>query len=129
LFTVKGKGGLVRLIYLTKELARALEARRRPVPIMVTDRKRRHRSYYDIAGGDAWGAAFRKAAIKVYGESPGAHSTRHGYVLNRRRTLEQLGLGIHEIRSIISQELGHFRPEIVRESYEHEPWVPRAEPR
>jgi len=129
LFTVKGKGGLVRLIYLTKELARALETRRRPVPIMVTDRKRRHRSYYDIAGGDAWGAAFRKAAIKVYGESPGAHSTRHGYVLNRRRTLEQLGLGIHEIRSIISQELGHFRPEIVRESYEHEPWVPRSRPK
>jgi integrase len=123
-YTVRGKGGLVHLIMLRKDLAEALERTRRPKPIKVRDRKRDLLSYYDIAGGVQWASSYRKAARRAFGESPGGHSTRHGYVANRRHTLKNLGLGKKAIDATISQEIGHFREDIIGQYYARGPWKP-----
>jgi len=125
-YTVIGKGGLIRTIMVPRELARELEALRRPQPVRVRDHGRNLLSYYRLPGGDAWASSFRKGAKKVFGASPGAHGTRHGYVANRRRTLEQLGFDKDTIDAILSQELGHRRPEIIDEYYSRGPWQPNA---
>jgi integrase len=125
-YTVIGKGGLIRTIMVPRDLARELEALRRPQPMRVRDHGRNLLSYYRLPGGDAWASSFRKCAKKVFGASPGAHGTRHGYVAIRKRILQQLGFDKDTIDAILSQELGHRRPEIIDEYYSRGPWQPDA---
>ena len=43
----------------------------------------------------------------------GLHGLRHGYAQDRMAELTRLGLSSKHRLLIVSQELGHFRPEIV----------------
>ena len=76
-YTVIGKGGLVRLVRLPDDLAGRLEAVRRDEPVRVTDRGIHYTSYYDIAGGTAWGASFTGASKRALGWTCGGHGARH----------------------------------------------------
>jgi integrase len=123
-YTTIGKGGLARLFYLPKAKSDVLETYRRDEPTRVRERGRDLLSYYSIPGGDAWASSFRKACIRAYGESPGGHAPRHGYVARRKIELGRLGLSKADIELAISSELGHFREEIVPRYYSNGPWKP-----
>ena len=46
------------------------------------------------------------------GYSHGGHGLRHTYAQNRMYQLQGLGLSYEQALAIVSQELGHFRPDI-----------------
>lgn len=111
-YTVNGKGGLIREVKIPIELAEKLEARRFQEPQKVTDRGVFYTSHYDVAGGLNFSSAFSKASQRGLGFSHGAHGLRHSYAQDR---FEKLSWNIKErddVLKIVSQELGHFRPEI-----------------
>ena len=110
-YTVDGKGGLVREVSLPSHLAERLEAQRREKPVTVTDRGIRYRQHYDLGGGLAWSRSFGNASKRALGWSTGAHGLRHSYAQERLHVLQ----GSHpypEALEIVSQEMGHFRPDI-----------------
>ena len=110
-YTVEGKGGLIREVQIPTALAERLEARRIETPSQITDRGIHYTPHYDIAGGHKFSDAFSKASIRGLGYSNGAHGLRHTYAQDR---YEQLANHFYreDVMRIISQELGHFRPEI-----------------
>ena len=110
-YTVIGKGGLVRLVRLPDHLAERLEAVRRDESVRVTDRGIHYTSYYDIAGGTAWGASFTGASKRALGWTRGGHGARHGYAQERMRELQRI-LVRADALEVVSQELGHFRASI-----------------
>ena len=111
IYTVVGKGGLVREVLLPRRLAGRLEARRLDVPTPVLDRGVRYAQRYDIGGGQAFSASFSRASIKALGKSRGAHGLRYGYAQARMREL--MHHAEHRLAlAIVSEELGHLRPEI-----------------
>lgn len=112
LYTVKGKGGLCREVALDRALAERLEAARLPEPRDVYDRGIRHEQHYDIGGGKQWTDSFSKAARRQLGWSQGAHGLRHSYAQARMDALQGAGRGYADALAIVSQEMGHFRPEI-----------------
>ncbi len=112
IYTVEGKGGLVRQVALSHKLAEELEQRRLPVPVQVTDRKIFYDQHYALGGGKKWSDSFSKAAKRRLGWSAGAHGTRHTYAQSRMKELQQLGYPYQEALEIVSQEMGHFRPQI-----------------
>lgn len=112
-YVVTGKGGLSREVLVSHELSRALEARRLSEPRLVTDRQIHYHSHYDIGGGQAWSNSFTKRSFKEFGQSKGAHGVRHGYAQSRFAELKDRGLSDKEAKLILSQELGHFRVQIV----------------
>jgi integrase len=112
LYVVVGKGGLHREVMLPKELVVQLEALRLPEPKSVTDRGTHVEQYYEIGAGNAWSQSFSKASSRELGWSTGAHGLRHAYAQERMRELQAAHVGYLEARGIVSQELGHFRPEI-----------------
>ena len=75
-YTVVGKGGLVRLVRIPRDLADRLEARRRDQPVRVTDRGVHYRSRYDVGGGQPWSRSFSAASRHALGWSTGAHGLR-----------------------------------------------------
>ena len=109
LYVVVGKGGLRREVMLPFELATELENRRLNVARAVRDRGVNYTQYYDIAGGKKMSERFTTASKKTLGWSGGLHGLRHSYTQNRMSELQQLGYGREERKSIVSQELGHFR--------------------
>jgi len=111
-YTVVGKGGLVREVSLPTHLAERLEARRLKIPIDCVDRKIHYKSYYDLSGGQSWSQSFSDASRKALGFSNGAHGLRHSYAQERNREVQALLGDVQRARTIVSQELGHFRPEI-----------------
>ncbi|MDE0343436.1 MAG: site-specific integrase [Deltaproteobacteria bacterium] len=110
-YTVIGKGGLVRLVRIPEHLAERLEARRHETPKQVVDRGIRYVTRYDVAGGVAWSVSFSSASKRALGWSRGAHGSRHSFAQERMRELQRL-LVRAEALEVVSQELGHFRPEI-----------------
>ncbi|MDF5193233.1 site-specific integrase, partial [Vibrio parahaemolyticus] len=68
-------------------------------------------SHYNIAGGHKFSDAFSKASSRALGYSNGAHGLRHSYAQNRYEQLANHFERI-DVMTIISQELGHFRPDI-----------------
>lgn len=121
IYTVAGKGGLVRKIAVPLWLALKLEVRRRKNPIFVRDREVNYLSHYDICFGQALSQNFTTASKKAIGFSRGCHGLRHSYAKWRLQNLleyfetqpridqqcpEELAL------LILSQELGHFRLDI-----------------
>lgn len=112
IYTVIGKGGLIREILLSNSLAQKLESNRRPEPIQITDRKIFYQSYYEIAGGQNWSQSFSQASSKLFGWSHGAHGTRHTFAQTRMKHLQQIGFNYKSALSVVSQEMGHFRPQI-----------------
>ena len=113
-YTVVGKGGLVRLVRVPDDLAAGLEERRLDEPVRVLDREIRYASRYDIAGGEAWSRSFSRASHAALGWSRGAHGLRHSYAQERMAELQRILLH-DDALEVVSQELGHFRPEITRE--------------
>jgi len=111
-YTVKGKGGLVREVRLPTALANQLEGRRLDTPVAVKDRGVNHEKHYDLSGGNAFSAQFSTAAKKMLGWSEGAHGLRHTYAQRRIDELRDNGHHYPAALAIVSQELGHFRPEI-----------------
>lgn len=111
-YTVKGKGGLVREVVIPTHLAERLEARRFESPQRVTDRNVHYGQHYDIAGGKRWAASFSAASSRALGWSAGAHGVRHSYAQERMNELQNSGLNRTHALEIVSQEMGHFRPEI-----------------
>lgn len=111
-YTVKGKGGLCREVALDRALAKRLEAARLPAPRDVYDRGIHHEQHYDIGGGKQWTDSFSKAALRQLGWSQGAHGLRHSYAQARMDALQGAGRSYGDALAVVSQEMGHFRPEI-----------------
>lgn len=112
LYTVHGKGGLVRHVLLPRDLAERLEGRRLEAPRQVNDRGVYHQQHYDLAGGQSWSNSYSAASNRALGWSAGAHGVRHSYAQQRVRELQTSGLSRHDALEVVSQEMGHFRPDI-----------------
>lgn len=115
LYTVRGKGGLVREIWIERELVNRLEAYRLPTPERVTDRGIHYDRQYGIGGGQVWSQSFSAASRRVLGWSNGGHGCRHTYVQRRLEELQESGMKYREARLIVSQECGHFRESVIDE--------------
>ncbi len=111
-YTVERKGGLIREVLIPFSLAEQLEACRLPTPITIKDRKINYESYYHIGGGKNWSNSFSFASKRVLGWSYGAHGLRHTFAQERMEKLQQQGFFYQEALEIVSQLLGHFRPDI-----------------
>ena len=112
IYTVEGKGGLCREVAIDKELAARLEDRRLDEPKTVYDRDIGYRSHYDIGGGQNWSNSFSAASSRELGWSNGAHGLRHEFAQERMNTLQGAGYEYRDALEIVSQEMGHFRPDI-----------------
>lgn len=111
IYTVVGKGGLVREVLLPHRLAERLEARRLDAPARVVDRGVRYAQRYDVGGGQAFSASFSRASVEALGKSRGAHGLRYGYAQARMREL--MHHAEHPLAlAIVSEELGHLRASI-----------------
>ena len=111
IYTVTGKGGLTRNILLPANLAIQLENRRLETRT-VADRGVFYQQRYDISGGNRWSSSFTAASQRTLGWSSGAHGVRHSYAQERMSELQKAGMTRDASLEIVSQEMGHFRPEI-----------------
>lgn len=119
IYTVVGKGGLIREIAVPHWLAKKLEGRRRN-PVVVSDREIKYLSYYDIGIGQAWSQSFSSLSYKYLGYSTGGHGLRHSFAKWRLNQLLDILSDLHNTESVetialqlLSQSLGHFRLDIV----------------
>lgn len=113
LYTVHGKGGLVREVLLPEYLAQRLEELRLDEPRAITDRNIYYQQHYDINGGNRWSSSFTGASTRALGWSHGAHGLRHSYAQQRMIELQVYhGLNRDQALETVSQEMGHFRPDI-----------------
>lgn len=112
IYTVTGKGGLIREVLIPAHLALQLEVRRLVTPKKINDRGIFYVSHYAISGGKEWSNSFSAASKRALGWSHGAHGLRHSFAQQRMDELQRQGFIYHEALGIISQELGHFRPDI-----------------
>lgn len=110
-YLVTGKGGLVREVAISCELAAELQARERPNPVIVRDREIEYTSYFDIGGGQALSSSFTYASKRALGYSAGVHGLRHAFAQNRLSTLIPI-LGPKRALEILAVELGHFRASV-----------------
>ncbi len=111
-YTVVGKGGLIREVMIPRELAVQLEARRLNTPQTHRDRGIRYEQRYRVGAGDSLRVAFARASKRELGWNRGAHGLRHSYAQERMRELQTGGNAYAHALAVVSQELGHFRPEI-----------------
>ena len=112
LYTVAGKGGLIRHVLIPHHLVVQLEAKKLKQPITVTDREINYLQHYDIGGGKKWSDSFSKASNRTLLFSTAAHGLRHSYAQERMVELHALGFKYKTALETVSQEMGHFRPEI-----------------
>ncbi len=112
IYTVIGKGGLIREVLIPSFLAKQLEHYRLNTPIKVKDRGIYYQSYYQIGGGKEWSNSFSAASKRVLGWSHGAHGLRHTFAQARMEELQQQGFLYQTALEMVSQQLGHFRPDI-----------------
>jgi integrase len=110
-YTVEGKGGLVREVLLSRELARQLEMTRLAEPRQVTDRGVNYIQHYAIGGGRAWSQSFSAASQRELGFSNGAHGLRHSYAQERMEELQRNGMNYDDAKGTVAQEVGHFDKE------------------
>jgi len=111
-YTVIGKGGLIREVALPPVIAEKLEAQRREAPETRMDRGVRYQSHYNLPGGTNLASAWSKASNFELGWSTGIHGLRHNFAQKRMEELQSRGFYYSDALAIISQEMGHFRPEI-----------------
>ena len=114
IYTVDGKGGLCREVAIDRDLANRLEERRLDESKTVYDRGIGYQQHYDLGGGKQWSDSFSKAAERELGWSEGAHGLRHEYAQGRMNTLQENGYNYQTALEVVSQEMGHFRPEITQ---------------
>jgi integrase len=108
-YTVKGKGGLVRSVFLEPQVAVLVESRRLPEPVVVIDRGISYRTHYDIGGGQRFSQSFSAASVRALGFSLGAHGCRHSFVQDSVESLKRAGYSDPDAREITGQLVGHFR--------------------
>lgn len=111
-YTVIGKGGLCREVQLPSALADQLEARRLAQPVTVTDRGIHYEPHYALGAGWAFSRSVSRVARRVLGFSNGAHGLRHSYAQERMDELRDRGTERTQALTVVSQEMGHFRPAI-----------------
>ena len=102
----------MREVLIPAHLATRLEATRRDEPERITDRGVHYESHYAIGGGHRWSNSFSAAAERALHWSSGAHGLRHSYAQERMAELQHGGLSRDAALETVSQEMGHFRPEI-----------------
>ena len=112
-YSVHGKGGLTREVRIPFSLSQQLEARA-IAPKKITDRGVNYVQHYDLAGGKNWSRSFSAASSRILGWSRGGHGLRHSYAQERMNELQTTGLSQVDALETVSQELGHFRPEITK---------------
>lgn len=112
IYTVCGKGGLIREVMIPENLAVQLEALRLNEPMLQYDREIKYTQHYAIGGGKAWSNSFSAASQRILNWSHGAHGLRHSYAQQRMNTLQGMGFQYESALAIVSQELGHFSPTI-----------------
>ncbi|KAF7770114.1 hypothetical protein PCIT_a3077 [Pseudoalteromonas citrea] len=112
LYTVVGKGGLIRHVLIPNTLSSQLEQKRLAQPITVIDREINYSQRYNIAGGKKWSDSFSKASNRTLLFSTGAHGLRHSYAQERIVELHALGFKYKTALATVSQEMGHFRADI-----------------
>jgi integrase len=110
-YTVEGKGGLVREVQIPQHLSERLEQHRLDTPKEIVDRGINYTTQYDIAGGKNWSNSFSSASNRSLNWSSGAHGLRHSYAQERMNELQQ-HMTRNQALEVVSQEMGHFRPEI-----------------
>ncbi|WP_448125755.1 site-specific integrase [Pseudomonas veronii] len=110
-YTVHGKGGLIREVRIPITLAQRLERTRLAEPQTVKDRGINYQQFYGIGGGQPWSKSVSSASKQALGWSNGAHGLRHTYAQERMATLQR-HLSRKQALEVVSQEMGHFRPEI-----------------
>jgi len=110
---VRGKGGLVREVMIPHNLSEQLETLRFDLPKRVKDRKIRYLTQYNINAGCYLSNQFTIASKRLFNWSGGLHGLRHSYAQDRMHELEGLQVDVEDAKIIVSQELGHFGPEIV----------------
>lgn len=79
IYTVIGKGGLIREVLIPESLSRKLEMQRLNSPITIKDREIKYQCYYKIGGGKSWTNSFSAASKRILGWSHGAHGVRHNW--------------------------------------------------
>ena len=113
-YLVTGKGGLTREVLVPHDLAERLEQRRLNEPVGIRDRSIKYDDVrYDIGAGQAWSQSVSQTAKAELGRSTGAHGIRHSYAQERLHELQRIGHSYKDAKLIISQERGHFRPDVV----------------
>jgi integrase len=112
IYTVYGKGGLVREVLIPTAISEKLELTRLAQPKTVKDRNVNYLQRYQIGGGHQWSRSFNAASNRALGWSRGAHGVRHSYAQERMIELQNQSLTRLNALEIVSQEMGHFRPEI-----------------
>lgn len=112
LYTVIGKGGLVRPVMVPFNLAFRLESIALQQPEILYIQGVRFVSYYFIPGGPFFSQWFGPWARTVTKTKMTFHSLRHAFAQQRLFKLAQLGFDHKTAMTIVSQEMGHFRPEI-----------------
>ncbi|MFA0079369.1 integrase domain-containing protein [Vibrio artabrorum] len=110
-YVVNGKGGLLRAVMIPTELAQELESYRLDTPKLIKDRKADILTHYNLVGGIRFTNAFYNMSTKVLGYSHGAHGLRYTYA-QQRMGANNPGNTYETNKLIVSQELGHFRPDI-----------------
>lgn len=111
-YSVIGKGGLVREVMIPENLAQQLEDRRLEQPREVIDRNIIYQQHYNIQAGRNWSQSVSRSSKQVLSWSNGAHGLRHSYAQERMDELRSHGLTREYALEVVSQELGHFRPDI-----------------
>jgi len=111
-YTVEGKGGLVREIRIEPELALRLEGRRIEEPGLIIDRGIQIEQHYNVTGGQALSQSHSEHSNVEFGWSTGIHGLRHTYAQERMEELQEKGCFYRDALKIVSEEMGHFRPEI-----------------
>ena len=111
-YSVIGKGGLVREVMIPENLLQRLEDRRLEQPREVIDRNVIYQQHYNVQAGRNWSQSFSRSSQQVLGWSNGAHGLRHSYAQDRMDELRSKGLIREYALEVVSQELGHFRPDI-----------------
>jgi len=111
-YSVIGKGGLIREVKLSLDLANRLEQTRLATLKDATDRKINYTKVYDIGAGKNWSVSYSKASKREFGWTTGAHGLRHSYAQKRMNEIQSMGHTYQSALEIVSQELGHFRADI-----------------
>jgi integrase len=110
LYTVQGKGGLIRQVMIPHELALRLEMTRMNMPKNKTDRGVHFLQRYNIGGGKNWSTSFARVSLSQLGWSNGGHGLRHTFAQQRMSELQGTGFTYRDALGITAQELGHFSP-------------------
>jgi len=76
------------------------------------DKNIKYRQHCDLTGGVNISLIFGKTSTAVLGWSTGRMG---GYAQDRQSKLLEFGFTCSERMDVISRELGHFRPDILRE--------------